>query len=53
MKIQILDNAKLDLVDGFDFYENQIVLVHAVLDRRQDPESMEQRLNEERTRRWT
>ncbi len=23
MKIQILDNAKLDLVDGFHFYESQ------------------------------
>lgn len=105
MKIQILDNAKLDLVDGFHFYEdqeegvghyfldclysdidslilyagihpkkfndfywmlskrfpyaiyyvlgNKIALVHAVLDCRQDPKSIEQRLNEERTRRWT
>jgi hypothetical protein len=105
MKIQILDNAKLDLVDGFHFYEDQeegighyfldclysdidslilyagihqkksnefywmlskrfpyaiyyvlrknTVLVHAVLDCRQNPTSIAQRLNEERTRRWT
>ena len=104
MKIQILDNAKLDLVDGFHFYEsqedgvghyfldclysdidslllyagihqrkfddfywmlskrfpyaiyytyeNKIALVHAVLDCRQDPHSIEKRLQEERTRRW-
>jgi len=104
MKIRILDNAKLDLVDGFHFYENQeegighyfldclysdidslllyagihpqkfddfywmlskrfsyavyyaiedkIILVHAILDCRQDPESIEKRLNEERTKRW-
>jgi hypothetical protein len=105
MKIEILDSAKLDLVDGFHFYENQeegighyfldclysdidslilyagihrkklhefywmlsnrfpyaiyyilenkIVSIHAVLDCRQNPKFIEQRLSEERTRRWT
>lgn len=104
MKIQIFDSAKLDLVDGFSFYEAQddgvgdyflnslysdidslslyagihrkksngfywmlskrfpyaiyytlegdLVSVHAVLDCRQEPGSIEGRLNQERTRRW-
>ena len=105
MRIRIFDSAKLDLVDGFDFYEAQangvgqyfldslysdidslglyagihprktkdfhwmlskrfpyaiyytmaddLVAVHAVLDCRQDPAQIEERLNQERTRRWS
>lgn len=105
MKIRIFDSAKLDLVDGFSFYEAQergvgqyfldslysdidslalyagihqkksgdfhwmlsrrfpyaiyytlagdLVSVHAVLDCRQDPGQIEERLNQERTRRWS
>ena len=105
MKIRIFDSAKLDLVDGFSFYEAQergigqyfldslysdidslalyagihqkksryfywmlskrfpyaiyykmaddLVSVHAVLDCRQDPEQIEDRLKQERTKRWS
>jgi len=105
MRIQIFDNAKLDLVDGYAFYEMQesgvgqyfldslysdidsltlfagvhptkseyfhctlskrfpyaiyytladdLVSVHAVLDCRQDPKRIEERLLQERTRRWS
>ncbi len=105
MKIQIFDSAKLDLVDGFAFYEAQssgvghyfldslysdidslalyagihpknstdfhwmlskrfpyaiyytvaddLVSVHAILDCRQDPGRIKERLNQERTRRWS
>jgi len=105
MRIQIFDNAKLDLVDGYSFYEMQengvgqyfldslysdidslalyagvhptkseyfhwtlskrfpyaiyytladdLVSVHAVLDCRQDPKQIEERLLQERTRRWS
>ena len=105
MRIRIFDNAKLDLVDGFSFYEHQqngvgqyfldslysdidsltlyagvhpnrsgcfywmlskrfpyaiyytladdFVSVHAVLDCRQDPKRIEERLIQERTRRWS
>jgi hypothetical protein len=105
VRIQIFDNAKLDLVDGFSFYEMQekgvgqyfldslysdidslalyagmhpkksgyfhwtlskrfpyaiyytleddLVSVHAVLDCRQDPNQIEDRLLQERTRRWS
>jgi hypothetical protein len=105
MRIQIFDNAKLDLVDGYSFYEQQEsgvgqyfldslysdidslalyagvhskkfecfywvlskrfpyaiyytladdhVSVHAVLDCRQDPERIEERLIQEQTRRWS
>ncbi|MCC5839211.1 MAG: type II toxin-antitoxin system RelE/ParE family toxin [Opitutales bacterium] len=105
MRVRIFDNAKLDLVDGFAFYENQadgvghyfldslfadidslalyagthrkrpegfhwmlskrfpyavyytvvddLVSVHAVLDSRQDPGQIEERLRQERTRRWS
>ena len=104
MRIQIFDNAKLDLVDGYSFYEMQEsgvgqyfldslysdidslalyagvhpkkseystgrcrsvfrmpsitpwapqVSVHAVLDCRQDPKRIEERLLQERTRRWS
>lgn len=104
MKIQILDQAKLDLVDGFEFYEKKerslgeyfldslysdidslaiyagihpirhgfywllskrfpyaihysiaadLVYVHAVLDCRSDPKSIQRRLESERTRRWS
>lgn len=104
MKIFILDQAKLDLLDGFEFYEQMeenlgnyfldslysdidslalyagihpvrhefywvlskrfpyaihytieegAVYVHAVLDCRSDPKSIEKRLKSERTRRWT
>ena len=104
MRIKILENAKLDLVDGFYFYNEQdenigqyfldclysdidslllysgihqkkfelfywmlskrfpfsiyytieedAILIHAVLDCRQDPKSIETRLKDERTRRW-
>ncbi len=104
MKIRLLDNAKLDLVDGFAFYQAQgrevgryfldclysdidalalyagihpktpegfhwalskrfpyaiyylmdegWVFVHAVLDCRQDPKRIEERLRQERIRRW-
>ena len=102
MKVYILNDAKLDLVDGFNFYEEQgegighyfldclysdidslllyagihqkkfedfywmlskrfpyaiyysfedsIVLVYAILDCRQNPKSVEQRLQDEQTR---
>jgi len=105
MRIQIFDNAKLDLVDGYSFYGMQengvgqyfldslysdivslalyagvhptkseyfhwtlskrfpyaiyytlaadLVSVHAVLDCRQDPKQIEERLLQERTRRWS
>ncbi len=104
MKIQILDQAKLDLKDGFEFYEEReenlghyfldtlysdidslvlyggihpvrhdfhwmlskrfpyaihysitedVVYVHAVLDSRTDPKSIENRMTTERTRRST
>ena len=105
MKIRIFDGAKLDLVDGFAFYEAQasgvghysldslfsdidslalyagahrkkpkgfhcmlskrfpyavyytvaddLVSVYAVLDCRQDPQRIEERLTRERTRRWS
>lgn len=105
MRIRIFDSAKLDLVDGFAFYETQaagvgqyfldslysdidslalyagvhrkksmdfhwmlskrfpyaiyytvaddLVSVHAVLDCRQDPGRIEERLIQERTRRWS
>ena len=105
MRIRIFDSAKLDLVDGFSFYEAQasgvgryfldslysdidslalcagihrkntkglhwmlskrfpyaiyytvaddLVSVHAILDCRQDPGRIEDRLNRERTRRWS
>ena len=105
MRIRIFDSAKLDLVDGFSFYESQesgvghyfldslysdidslslyagihrkkskeflwmlskrfpfaiyytltgdLVSVHAILDCRQDPGRIEDRLNQERTRRWS
>jgi len=104
MTILILDNAKLDLVDGYYFYERQQehigdfflnclysdidslrlysgihkkrhefywmlskrfpfaiyyeiedgkILVHAIMDCRQDPKTIEERLEEERTRRWS
>jgi len=105
MRIRIFDNAKLDLVDGYSFYEQQesgvgqyfldslysdidslalyagvhpkksecfhwmlskrfpyaiyytfaddLVSVQAVLDCRQDPKRIEERLNQERTRRWS
>lgn len=104
MRIQIFDSAKLDLVDGFSFYEAQeggvgdyfldslysdidslslyagihrkkatgfywllskrfphaiyytlegdLVSVHAILDCRQEPRRIQERLSEERTRRW-
>jgi hypothetical protein len=105
VRIRIFDSAKLDLVDGFSFYEAQasgvghyfldslysdidslalyagihrkkskdfhwmlskrfpyaiyytvaddLVSVHAILDCRQDPGRIEERLNQERTRRWS
>ena len=105
MRIRVFDNAKLDLVDGFAFYESQatgvgeyfldslyadidslalyagvhrkkseglhwmlskrfpfaiyymvaddLVSVHAILDCRQDPGKIEERLIQERTRRWS
>jgi len=105
VKIRIFDSAKLDLVDGFSFYEAQatgvghyfldslysdidslalyagihrkkskdfywmlsnrfpyaiyytvadgLVSVYAILDCRQDPGRIEERLNQERTRRWS
>ena len=105
MRIRIFDNAKLDLADGYSFYEQQesgvgqyfldslysdidslalyagvhskksecfywalskrfpyaiyytladdLVSVHAVLDCRQDPERIEERLLQERTKRWS
>lgn len=105
MRIRIFDNAKLDLLDGFAFYEAQangvgqyfldslysdidsltlyagihrktfkdfhwllskrfpyaiyctvadnLVSVHAILDCRQDPGRIEERLKQERTRRWS
>ncbi len=106
MRIQIFDSAKLDLVDGFSFYEAQdrgigqyfldslysdidslalyggthrkksknfhwmlskrfpyaiyytvaddLVSVHAILDCRQDPGRIDERLKEEQTtRRWS
>ena len=105
MRIQIFDNAKLDIVDGFPFYEAQanavghyfldslysdidslglyagihrkqpkdfhwmlskrfpyaiyytvaddLVSVHAILDCRQGPGRIEERLKKERTRRWS
>ncbi len=104
MIIRILDTAKLDLLDGYFFYENQeenigeyflnslysdidslkiyarihrkkfsyywmlskrfpfaiyyqmedqAILIHAVIDCRQNPKTIEQRLKEERTRRWS
>jgi len=105
MRIRIFDNAKLDLVDGYSFYEQQesgvgqyfldslysdidslalyagvhpkksggfhwmlskrfpyaiyyvladdLVSVHAILDCRQDPKRIEERLIQERTRRWS
>ena len=105
MRVRIFDNAKLDLVDGFTFYEDQadgvghyfldslfadidslalygsvhprrpegfhwmlskrfpyavyytvvddLVSVHAVLDCRQDPGKIDERLRQERTRRWS
>ena len=104
MRIRIFDSAKLDLLDGFLFYEAQaigvghyfldslysdidsltlyagihpkklgsfhwmlskrfpyavyysvadnLVSVHAILDCRQDPKRIEERLVQERTRRW-
>lgn len=104
MRIRIFDNAKLDLVDGFSFYElqafgigqyfldslysdidslalyagihpkksndfywmmskrfpfaiyytlaDELVSVHAILDCRQDPKCIEERLIKEQTRRW-
>ena len=104
MIIRISDAAKLDLLEGWQFYENQeenigayfldslysdidslklfagihrkkfgyhwmlaktfpfaiyyelksrdIILIHAVVDCRQNPKSIEQRLIEEKTRRW-
>jgi hypothetical protein len=104
VKIRIFDSAKLDLADGYFFYEEQesgigqyfldslysdidslalyagihpkktehlywalskrfpyaiyytlvdeLVSVHAVLDCRQDPKRIEERLGQERTRRW-
>lgn len=104
MRIRIFDSAKLDLVDGFHFYEAQasgvgqyfldslysdidslglyagihpkrsenfywmlskrfpyaiyytmaedLVSVHAILDCRQDPAGIEERLSQERSRRW-
>lgn len=104
MRIRILDQAKLDLKDGFEFYEGveenlgnyfldtlysdidslavyggihpirhgfhwmlskrfpyvvhysiaeDVVSVHAVLDCRSDPKSIQKRMESERTRRWT
>lgn len=104
MRIRILDQAKLDLKDGFKFYEERqeslghyfldtlysdidslaiyggihptrhgfhwvlskrfpyaihysitedMVSVHAVLDCRSDPRSIQKRMESERTRRWT
>ena len=105
MNIRIFDSAKLDLVDGYSFYEEQesgvgqyfldslysdidslalyagahpkksenfhwmlskrfpyaiyytladnFVSVHAVLGCRQDPKRIEERLRQERTRRWS
>lgn len=104
MRIQILDQAKLDLKDGFEFYEKReenlghyfldtlysdidclaiyggihairhgfhwmlskrfpyaihysieedVISVHAVLDCRSDPKSIQKRMESERTRRWT
>ncbi|MDA3799596.1 MAG: type II toxin-antitoxin system RelE/ParE family toxin [Kiritimatiellae bacterium] len=103
MNIRILDNAKLDLVDGFCFYEAQengignyfldtlysdidslllyagihphknnfyymlskrfpyaiyykildnIIYVHAIIDCRREPLSIENRIRTEQTRRW-
>lgn len=104
MIIRISDAAKLDLLEGYQFYENQeenigayfldslysdidslklfagihpkkfgyhwmlsktfpfaiyyeiesrdIVLIHAVVDCRQNPKSIEQRLIEEKVKRW-
>jgi len=104
VRIRIFDSAKLDLVDGFSFYEPQasgvgqyfldslysdidslalyagihrkqskdfhwmlskrfpyaiyytvtanLVSVHAILDSRQDPGRIEERLKQELTRRW-
>ncbi len=104
MKIRIFDSAKLDLLDGYSFYEHQasgvgqyfldslyadidslalyagihpkklgafywmlakrfpyaiyytvvddLVSVHAVLDCRQDPGRIEDRLSQQRKRRW-
>ncbi len=105
MKIRIFDNAKLDLVDGYYFYEanavgigqyflnsiysdidsltlyagihpkkssdfywmlskrfpfaiyytlaDNLISVHAIIDCRQEPGRIEERLNQERTRRWS
>jgi len=105
VRLRIFENAKLDLVDGFFFYQSQangvgqyfldslysdidslalyagvhpkkskefhwmlskrfpyaiyytvaddLVSVHAILDCRQDPGRIEERLNQERTRRWS
>ncbi len=104
MRIRILDQAKLDLKDGFEFYEGReenlghyfldtlysdidslaiyggihpmrqgfhwmlskrfpyalhysieedVIFVHAVLDCRSDPKSIQKRMESERTRRWT
>ncbi len=105
MRIRIFDSAKLDLVDGFSFYETQVggvgqyfldslysdidslalyagvhpkksrnfhwmmskrfpyaiyytvvddlVSIHAILDCRQDPRRIEERLSQERIRRWS
>ena len=103
MKIRILDQAKLDLLDGFEFYERReehlghyfldslfsdvdslsiyggihpirygfhwmlskrfpyaihysieesVLCVHAVLDCRSDPRSIQKRMESERERRW-
>jgi len=104
VKIRIFDLAKLDLVDGFRFYESQspgighyflnslysdidsltlyagihpkkfenfhwmlskrfpyaiyytvdreLISVHAVLDCRQNPSKLEERLKKDRTKRW-
>jgi uncharacterized protein YneR len=92
VRIRILDQAKLDLKDGFEFYEGReenldslaiyggihpmrqgfhwmlskrfpyalhysieedVIFVHAVLDCRSDPKSIQKRMESERTRRWT
>jgi hypothetical protein len=104
MKIRIFDNAKLDLLEGFSFYEDReenigqyfldcissdidsliiyggihrvkngfywmlskrfpfaiyytkdkhYISIYAVIDCRQDPKKIENRIKSERTRRWS